>query len=426
MNFADNAPGSPQFVPLSGTGVASAVSLSPSSLAYGDVAVQTYGEGTVTVSNTGTGNLVFKGVTVTGPNASDFGVIDRSTCPISGGSVQPGTSCTFVILFIVGGAGPRSGTLNISDNAADSPQLISLTGRGVVPSISISPSNATLGFPTTNYGDTSAEQTITLTNNGPGNLNVFSIYPGNFSGNDPTDFLVTSNSCENHWELPTASCTIGVRFRPTDLGARSATLAIYDNAAGNPHTILLSGAAQGAKVDGMATVSFGELPVGTLTTKTITLKNTGNATLTGLSLSIGAYPGANTDDFSAAGCAMPVAAGSSCTITVGFTPNAPGQRATFLAISAPNTVGLPQYVTLEGMGLNLRSVIAGLTNAARGAQAVPPPVPSCTCVPKPGLSSRPFAQADPPPPNRPVSSVQSDESELQPAQPVRLHRLLLL
>jgi hypothetical protein len=407
-------------VALSGTGITPTVSLSPSSgLAIGDVAVQTWSTATLTVSNSGPGNLVFKGITITGPNANGFGVTNGSTCPISGGSVQPGTSCTFVVSFGPQSAGAQSATLNISDTAPDSPQLIGLTARGVVPSMSISPSNATLIFPLTNYGDTSAEQTITLTNNGPGNLNVFPLYQGNLVGSNPTDFVVSSNTCVNKWEPPASSCTIGVQFRPTDLGSRSATLGIGDNATGSPHVISLSGAAQGAKVNSVSGVSFGEMPVGAVITKAITLKNTGNAPLTGLSATVFGFA-VNPEDFSASGCGAPVAVGDSCTITVGFTPHAKGFRIAYLAIRAPNTVGVPQFVTLDGIGLELRSVAAAPTNPSRGEQAIPPHLP-----PGPPAGPRPL--------NAPTVPSPTVGGQLQPSvgvggelQPVRLFRLLLL
>jgi hypothetical protein len=38
-----------------------------------------------------------------------------------------------------------------------------------------------------------------------------------------------------------ASCTVTLRFRPSGTGARSATLAIADNAAGSPQTVGLTG-----------------------------------------------------------------------------------------------------------------------------------------------------------------------------------------
>jgi len=76
---------------------------------------------TVTLTNTGNIPLLISGVTVDG---------DYSQSNDCGSSVAPGASCTFNIVFTPTAAGQRDGSITITDNAPDNPQVIRLTGSG--------------------------------------------------------------------------------------------------------------------------------------------------------------------------------------------------------------------------------------------------------------------------------------------------------
>src|SRR5208337_3294665 len=113
--------------------------------------------------------------------------------------------------------------VSITDNAAGSPQTISLTGTGQAPSVSLSPSS--LAFGGQMVGTTSAPQSVTLANTGNGTLSITSI---SASG----DFAET-NTCGSSVAAG-ASCTISVTFTPTATGTRTGAVSITDNAAGSP------------------------------------------------------------------------------------------------------------------------------------------------------------------------------------------------
>jgi Abnormal spindle-like microcephaly-assoc'd, ASPM-SPD-2-Hydin/Beta-propeller repeat len=122
LTINDNASNSPQTVALTGnqTGNA-AVTLSPTLLAF---AVQNNGTTsppqTVTVTNSGTAPLVVSSMQTTSPFAA------TSSCPAS---VQPGNTCTIQVAFTPSASGTQTGTLTITDNVANSPQTVSLTGN---------------------------------------------------------------------------------------------------------------------------------------------------------------------------------------------------------------------------------------------------------------------------------------------------------
>src|SRR5689334_9928419 len=94
--------------------------VSPSPFDFGNQLVgQTSAPQVFTVQNTGAAGLVMQ-------NASTSGDFTVSNDACSGTTVAPGGSCTISVTFTPTQTGSRSGTLAISDNAADSPQHVSL------------------------------------------------------------------------------------------------------------------------------------------------------------------------------------------------------------------------------------------------------------------------------------------------------------
>jgi len=133
LSIADNAPGSPQTVALSGNGVppVPGVTLIPGSLPFPDTAV---GDSSVpkivTLTNSGLAVLSFSGtgISVTGSNAADFS--ESHDC---GATLAASASCTITVTFKPTGTASRTATLNIVDNAPDTPQKLSLSGNGNAP-----------------------------------------------------------------------------------------------------------------------------------------------------------------------------------------------------------------------------------------------------------------------------------------------------
>ena len=132
VSIADNAAGSPQSVPLAGTGTtvtAPAVTLAPTSLTFASQTVGTTSPSqAITLTNSGTAALTITGISVTGTNLGDFAQIN--TCPAS---LAAGAQCAINVTFTPTLAGARSAAVNIADNAAGSPQAVPLTGTGAAP-----------------------------------------------------------------------------------------------------------------------------------------------------------------------------------------------------------------------------------------------------------------------------------------------------
>ena len=228
VSIVHNAAGSPLLVPLTGNGVASApaVSLSTSTMPFGNQATGTTSAGqVVTVTNTGSANLVVSGVTRSGTNANQF------TSTTNCGTVAPGGSCTATVRFAPTSAGAKSATLNINNNAPGSPHTVSLTGTGVLSTTMSVPATLAFGNQARN---TTRTRNLTVTNNGPGTLNVSSASTNN------ARFTVTLGTCVN--PVPAGNtCRLNVSFRPTARNNQTATLTINSNATNSPRTTSLTG-----------------------------------------------------------------------------------------------------------------------------------------------------------------------------------------
>ena len=317
--------------------VAPVVQLTPTSLTFASLAVgSTSASQPVTLKNTGTAALSLSSITIAGTNPGDFA--QTNNCP---SSLVINATCTVNVTFKPTATGTRSGSLRFTDNAAGSPQAVSLTGSGTGPLASPSPTSIT--FPVTVNFTTSSAQTVTLRNTGTATLNISSI---SITGANAADFAIPSNSCGTTLTAG-SSCTVNVTFRPSVAGTRTASLTFSDSAFGSPQTVALSGT--GTMVTFSPTsLSFSAQTVGTTSAaQTVTLTNVGPATLTISSIS---FTGTSSADFTQTNtCGTSLASGSSCTISVRFAPRARGTRSATLRITDSDPTS-PELVTLSGSG----------------------------------------------------------------------------
>ena len=124
LELTDDAQGSPQAVPLSGTGELQAT-VSPAALTFALQKVGTTSAAkTVTLTNNLATALTFN-VTFTGADPGDFAETD-----ICDGSVPAKSHCTISVKFSPKATGTRTATMNINDSANNSPQSVSITGTG--------------------------------------------------------------------------------------------------------------------------------------------------------------------------------------------------------------------------------------------------------------------------------------------------------
>ena len=229
LSVSDSAPGSPQLVTLSGTGV-SAVSLSPAGLSFPlQINTTSSSPQTITVTNNQTVTLNSTGMTIAGVNAVSFSQVN--SC---GAAVTAGSSCVITVTFTPNTTGSNVATISIADDAPGSPQTATLFGLGTGATATLSP--AKLTFTTQAVTTTSTAQTVTITNSGKETLNISSII---FTGTNNGDFAQTT-TCGPTLQ-PAANCTVSVTFTPTSGGSRTAALTINDSAGDSPQSASLFG-----------------------------------------------------------------------------------------------------------------------------------------------------------------------------------------
>jgi hypothetical protein len=216
----------------------------------------------------------------------------------------------------------------------------------LIQTVSVSPS--TFDFGNQGVGAASTVQDFTIANSTSQTVTFTSI---GFTGTNSGDFSDTTDCGATL--APGASCIVHVTFTPGDLGARSATLNITDNAPASPQTATLTGTGVAAPIVTLSapSIAFSSEPVGTASgSQSVTVTNTGNAIL---NISSIAVTGTNSGDFTlapAGTCGATLAVQDMCTINVTFTPSASGARSAAVTITddAPNS---PQSITLSGTGL---------------------------------------------------------------------------
>ena len=344
LQITDNASGSPQSAVLSGTGIApAAVSLSPSSLSFSAPLGTSSASQAITVTNSGGAALGISGIAANLPFA-----IMTSTCT---GTLAGGASCSVNISFTPQASGSVTGAFTITDNASGSPQSVPLTG--ITPAaVSLSPSSLT--FSGQAIGTTSAAQTVTLTNTGGAGLSISTI-----STSQP---FAQTNNCPASLAGGT-SCTINVTFTPQSSGSASGAVSITDNASGSPQSVTLTGTTP-AVASLSSSLTFPATLIGATTTQTVTLTNTGGASMniTGMS---------SPNPFSVPGqnCLGTLAGGASCQISVAFKPTASGPVSGVLQIT-DTASGSPHSVQLSGTGVAPAAVSFSASSLSFGTQLV--------------------------------------------------------
>src|SRR4029077_13016124 len=301
--ITSDARGSVPVVTLSGTGLAVGLDLSTSLLIFDNQTVGTTSASQiVTLSNSGATAAALTSITASGDYAQ------TNNC---GSSLAASSNCAIRVTFTPTGTGTRTGSISIVSGDSSTPLMVSLTGTGVVVTLSLSP--ASLTFNDQKVGTSSQAQSIALMDTGGAPLAISSIVP---SG----DFLETDN-CGNGVAAG-AACSINVTFLPTATGTRPGSITITSNAQGSPHTVKLTGngisrgpavsltcASGGAAAASTCTiVTFLAQPVTTTSgAQVVTLTNSGNDTLniTGVMA---------TGDFTASTCPATLAASASCSI----------------------------------------------------------------------------------------------------------------
>jgi MYXO-CTERM domain-containing protein len=320
-------------VNVTGRGIAPVATV-PGLMAFGDLQKGTSTTLPLTVTNSGTGTLTVSNIVKGGTDPSLFSFTPATL------TVLEGQSQDVTVTFSPTTQASASATLTLTTNdAAHSSIVVSLTGRGVNPTITVA---SPLAFGDQQTGG-SKTLPLTVTNNGTGALTITGITKG---GTNPTLFSFTPATLT---VLEGQSGTVTVTFSPTALGAASATLTLATNDVAKASVVVtLTGRGVNPTATVGSTLAFGDqqLNVGTTLPLTVTNNGTGALNISNI-VKGGTTPGPYT--FTPA--TLTVLEGQSGTVMVTFTPTSGGAANATLTLTTNDVANASIVVSLTGRGI---------------------------------------------------------------------------
>ncbi len=214
--------------------------------------------------------------------------------------------------------------------------VLALSGCGIARAQNISLAPKTISFPNQGINTTSSSYPVTLLNNQAGTLTISSIQvSAPFSQTNNCGSSLASNQ----------QCTINVSFSPAAKQFYSSTLTVTDSAANSPQTVALSGNGVIPVTITPSAINFPNQAINSTSTATpLTLSNNTSAALSIASIATsGAFAQTNN-------CGASLAAGTSCTVNVTFSPSAIQYYSSSVTFT-DGGASSPQSIPVNGSGV---------------------------------------------------------------------------
>ena len=334
---------------------------------FGERVVTTVSQSFIVVKNIGTG--VANNISIPDLKNDTFSLSGSgNTCRKS---LEPGESCKLSVSFAPKSIGVYTGTVSVNySNGVEvgKEAVAGLKGVGISPA-----SLALVAMTEAQFPDTfllgSSEKVITLTNLGEAPA-VFSSRltidsPYSFSGGS---FPGTSGTCSSV-VLSGDTCNVALKFNPINIGFVQNQLVIGYNSGKSDETLNVALKGTGVSSAVLSFLNgpnydFGSSGIGVSISKNITIKNDGGspATLVGFSTTLspfnylgGSFPG------SGGTCGTTLAPGSSCVLSMSFTPSSVGTASVSTKFSYNNGVG-SQDVNLNLTGNGLSNAVLSISD----------------------------------------------------------------
>jgi hypothetical protein len=343
INFSIQGRDASRKVPVSGTGLAQTpaspgpvpeISLSATSLNLGNVLVGSTSSQSVLLTNNGTANLSISQVSAQGTGFAATGLALPVTVPA-------GQSASLAVSFSPLTAGSATGSVTVLSNAANTPSAkIALSGAGTAQTLQLSASASNLNFGNILVGTTSSSSAVTFTNTGNTSVSISQV---KLTGSGFTASGIPVPSALT----PGQMATLMVSFDPSVTGAATGSVSVVSNATNSPASIGLAGSGVQPQLSLQpGNVAFGNVPVGSTNTQTMTISNPGSATL---NISQSSVSGAG---FSITGLTLPlnVAPGTMSSFTLSYTPAGAGTVSGTLKLVSNAPVSPANFV-LSGSGV---------------------------------------------------------------------------
>jgi|HubBroStandDraft_2_1064218.scaffolds.fasta_scaffold06435_1 hypothetical protein len=332
------------------TGAAFVSKISPNGNGLADLVYSSYFGGQT--ANTFTTQDSGRGIAVSGTNAYITGQMTSADMPVSSGAFQTSLGAT--------------GATNAY--VADLP---------LIATISVSPTS--LAFGTQLVATPTTAMFVTLTNNTSSAVTL--TLPPTFVGGNASDFTTIGGGGTCVASLAAgASCTVGVIFTPSSVGARAVTMQIVDSldTAARPILVALTGTGSNT----IAGISFsptsltfgGQLLTTTSMGQNLVISNLSTTT----ALNISAITASKDFNIASNSCGnVPITiapTGTPCTLSITFAPSgstAPGTDTGTIMVT-DNANGSPQSVPLTGMAQDFSVSAPSSVSVGKGAMGTFP------------------------------------------------------
>ncbi len=325
FTFTHSGFSSPFVVSVNGTGVTPVFSVSANSLAFGDVLVGANKVDSVTVTNTGTATLNISNI------VSDNAEFSIAPLPLI--SLMPNASQKFYVTFSPTSMGAKTASISFTDDASGSPHVVSVSGTGIAPLYSVSATSLLFGDVRTG---TIKQDSVIVTNTGTALLSISSVL------SDNARFTVTPTTASI---AVGASKTFRVTFAPLATGNHDGQIVFTHTASSSPDTVTLNGNGTAPQFTvSSSSVSFGDVLLNSPKQDSVTVTNTGTASLNISSVS------SNNARFTVSPTTGTLAPNASQKYYITFTPTVTGNQTGTISFTNDAT-GSPHTIAVNGTGI---------------------------------------------------------------------------
>src|SRR5579871_1767982 len=315
------------------------LTVSPTSLSFSTPVGTTSQVQNVKLSNTGGAALTISNIQATANSGLS---LNLTSC--LGQTIQAGNSCTLGVTYTPSVAGSSNANITITTNASPATTTIPVSLTAQLPNtpiISVSPN--VLAFDSS-VGNASSSQTVTISNTGGAALTISNITQ---SPNIGLSFDLTS--CLGATITTGNSCTLSVKWIPSDIGTFHTNIVIASNAGANVN-IAVTGTSTASAPPTFTLqpqlFNLGGFVIGTSTgPKTVTITNSGTSLLNLTSANVSDLVNY---DFSFGNCPLTLTPQQSCQAVLTFHPTITGTLN--VTITFNSNAANPPTLTANGYG----------------------------------------------------------------------------